>query len=218
MAKQTSLTKVTQEQWDAIRSDLEALLEVQQKDDESLEDYALRLAKRTNDKDVVSDDEWETLDETTQLWVNGAIDADEKGKPVPLPLVESGAAAAPGAGRPASAKEPPKGPAKEATPNKAAPKKASSGSAAKTQKPSNGAAPAGGAGRRGRRPKHGEDAVIKLASSENPHRKGAKDHEKFVQLKRYDGKTLGKALAAGIEPAYIRYLEKRELVSFQAAS
>lgn len=213
MAKQTSLTKVTQEQWDAIRSDLEALLEVQQKDDESLEDYALRLAKRTNDKDVVSDDEWETLDETTQLWVNGAIDADEKGKPIPLPLVESGAAAAPRARRSASAKESTKGPAKEA-----APKQVASGSAAKTQKSSNGAAPAGGAGRRGRRPKHGEDAVIKLASSENPHRKGAKDHEKFTQLKRYDGNTLGKALAAGIEPAYIRYLEKRELVSFQAAS
>lgn len=218
------VTKVTAAQWSRIREDLEALLEIQQKDDEDVGAYALRLARRANDANVVSDDDWDTLEELTQCWVNGAIDAADKGKPIPLPpeLLAT----------PAEEESPP--PNKASRKKKVIAKKASGEAPAaecsaepaeeppepKKSKGRRGAAvptPRSSGGTRGRRLKHGEDAIIVIASPDNPHREGAKDHGKFVQLKRYAGKSLGKAIAAGVEPSYIRYLEKRSLVSFKAA-
>lgn len=83
---QTALTEVSAEQFVAIRADLEKLLKTAQKPKESLVNYAVRLAKTTADPKRVTDDDWETLDEQTQMWVNGMIDADEKGGAPTLPL------------------------------------------------------------------------------------------------------------------------------------
>lgn len=63
-------------------ADLTALLKLEPKETESADDFAARLARKAND---IKDDDWQTLEEKTQEWVNAALSAIEKGKPVPLP-------------------------------------------------------------------------------------------------------------------------------------
>lgn len=228
-----SLTKVSLEQFVVICKDLEKLLKTEQKKGEKLGVYALRLAKRATDSSVVNDDDWETLEEQTQQWVNGMIDADEKGTALILPPAEAEAEADDAdvgeqstaeAAKPAEKKSSKANGAgkKEAKAPASVKKAVASKKAAADKKPAAGKKEAKaadkkeGAARRGRRPKHGEDAVIKLTVQDNPHRKGSNDFDKFKKLKNYDGKTFGKAIAAGVDPSYLRYLEKREILTVKA--
>ena len=193
------LKEVDMAQWTDIRAELEKLLKLKQKEGETLQTYALRLARRASNDSVVSDDDWERLQEQTQRWVNGVIeDADEKGLPPMLPpeLLKLEPTPEPAAKRKAA----------KAAPAEAA-KKVDSGKKKDGKKaPKEAAKPAavGNGSRVGRLPsKYPTTARIKLLREGNPYRtntKGASGYSKYRE-----GMTVKQALAAGIHRHQISY-------------
>ena len=167
-----------------------------------------KFLRRLFDKaNTLSDDQWESLDEVTQKWVNAAMTAVEEKTAIPLfdgtlPTeaekestvakkkvgkagANGGAAATPTA-------------SKKAAPKKAAPKKAA----------------ASGGETRGRKGLYPPNAKIAVKVKENPHRESSKDYGKFKGLK--NGMTIEKAVAAGVDLGYIRYAASRELIAVEA--
>jgi hypothetical protein len=177
---------MTSEQWASIQEELQTLLKIKQKKGEDLESYARRLANGAN---KVDDDVWETITEDTQEWINLALEAgDSKDKSIPLP---EGAVSK----KAAEAKKP------------AAAKAAKKTAAAKaTESASN-----SGEKRRRGRPARFKEATALNLPKENPHRSGTNQYKRFEQLKPH--KTVGAALEAGVEPAYLRYLHIHEIIN-----
>jgi hypothetical protein len=221
------MAAITAKQFATIRADAEKLLKTQQKPKETLAAYVLRLAKAASDPKKTTDEDWETLDETTQKFLNGVLEADEKGQMIPLhdaPAPEEPEEEEqedgdiPGTGEDHGAKKAKSPPARTAAKAKAAakkPAKAPPAKAPRAAKPPK-EVPAAAAGRPGRKPKHPDDSIIRVDVEENPHRKGAKDYDKFKKLKAKDGRTIAEALKGGVELGYLRYAEKRGIITIKA--
>lgn len=223
MTTDTELTEVTAKQWGAIRADLEKLLSAEQKDGEPLADYARRLARAASDPKKITDDAWETLDDLTQKWVNGANSLDEKGEPVPLPPgSETSAPPAAGEGAPAGdtaapaakapkRKAPAAKPARE--PEKKAPaKKVPAKKKVPEKKPAAKQAPAEKS--RGRPTLFQDTDVIHIKKKE-PFRAGTASAIGFSKIR--DGATVAKAVTAGTPRRLIRWAKICEYIDVRAA-
>ena len=190
----------------SVVSELQTITKVEVREGESIEDFAKRLARKTND---LTDDKWETLGEASQEWANDAIEALSKKRPVPLPEGLKDLFAKPGSeesGDPTDDEEhdpetgelPP--PAKKAAPPK---KKA----AAKTPPAKKVAAKKTAKAAAGRRGNFTTEAGIKILV-DNPFREGSKGKEWFEKYK--DGMTVSEALEAGVPRSQIRWDVRHE--------
>ena len=173
--------------------ELQALLELETKPDESAQDFVERLAKKA---DVLKDDDWATLSEETQSWVNSAIEAISTKTDIPLPVgldtvaglaVNAPAEEAPEAAEAAPAKKGKAKPKKE--PKTAKPK-------AKVKASTTGAT-------RGPKGKFALTDKIKLLKKENPFRLGTKCFGWYALYT--NGMTVEAAITAGIPRHHIRW-------------
>lgn len=213
-----ALTAVTAEQWAVILPDLEKLLKTKQKAGEDLSAYALRLVKMASDEKKVSDDDWETLEDVTQMWVNGSKVADEKGEPPLLPpgVVGAPADAASGETEPAEATKAPaktangsKAPAKKAVAKKVPAKKAAAKKAAAKKTPAK-----SGEKSRGR-PTLFSDADKITIKQKEPFRAGSASAIGFAKMKT--GMTVEKAIEAGTPRRLIRWSKICDYIEVAAA-
>lgn len=166
--------------------ELSKVLNMRPKEDETPEAYAERMARKAND---ISDDDWGTLSNGTQVWVNEALGKIENGAKPPIPEGFKELGALP----------PPKKPKTPKAPKQ--PKKAGEVTVEKGVRPG---------------PKGNFDltSVINLKDEANPHREGTMDHGKFAKIK--SGMTVGAVLEAGVERSYLRYLIRLDKAEIRA--
>ena len=199
---------MTLEEWSAISEELQTLLKIKPKPDETADSLARRLAAKAN---KVSDEDWEVIAEPTQLWVNSVLEAMEKSEPLPLPeeLALAVDEAEDDEAEPEGEAE-----AEEAEPadegeDEPKPAKAKAKAAKKPAKAK--AANSGEKRRVGRPSKYDPAAKIKILITDNPHRETSKDFAKFNKLKA--GATVDVVITDGVDPGYLRYAEKRDFIS-----
>ena len=182
-------------------AELQKLMGLEQKPGEAALDFAERLALKGNN---LKDDEWESLSEAAQRWVNTALTALEDKDDIPLPdglIVEGGEEALPE--QEAAEEE-----AQEAAPAKAkkksSAKKAAPAKAAKVVKTNGGAKPG---------PKGTFEAAdkIKVLAKENPYREGTKGAGWFGAYKT--GMTVQAAMEAGVPRHHLRFDMKHKNIS-----
>lgn len=194
-----------------VLSDLEGLLQLAQGDGEKPAAYAKRLAIAANG---IADKDWETLEESTQAWVNEALEAVENKKPVPLPegLEVAAEAEAPEEDPPAEAEKPAKKVKAKAAPAKKAKAPAKPKVAAKKAAPAKKAngKPTAKGDRPGPKGRFGRTDKIKLLTKENPFRDGTKCAAWWEKLT--DGMTVDAAIAAGVPRHHIRWEQTLEYV------
>ena len=195
-------------------AELQKLMGLEQKPGEAAPDFAERLALKGNN---LKDDEWESLSEAAQRWVNTALTALEDKDDIPLPdglIVEEGEEALPEEAAveeetqeatPAKAKK--KSPAKKALVKEAQAKpakKAAPAKAAKAAKTNGGAKPG---------PKGTFEAAdkIKVLAKENPYREGTKGAGWFGAYKT--GMTVQAAMEAGVPRHHLRFDMKHKNIS-----
>jgi len=194
-------------------AELQALFALEVKKDESQQSFAHRLVLDANE---MPQDDWETLSEKTQAWVNEALEVmSKKGKDADIPLPEGietmisgGSVETPPA--PEDDVKPAK-PTKVATvkkkaaakpPEKKATKKAS------VAKPSKAKAPAKQKAKKAPAPRgpRGLFAItgkIKILAKENPYRAKTNSHAWFSKYK--SGVTVATAIDGGIPRHHIRW-------------
>ena len=182
-------------------AELQKLMGLEQKPGEAAPDFAERLALKGNN---LKDDEWESLSEAAQRWVNTALTALEDKDDIPLPdglIVEEDGEASPE--QEAAEEE-----AQEAAPAKAkkksSAKKAAPAKAAKVVKTNGGAKPG---------PKGTFEAAdkIKVLAKENPYREGTKGAGWFGAYKT--GMTVQAAMEAGVPRHHLRFDMKHKNIS-----
>lgn len=202
-------------------AELTAVIDLETKKGENPHSFAERLARAANG---LEDDDWATLSEETQLWVNTAIKAIQDKEEVPLPagiedldlsgeeteevITEDGEVIA---ADEVSAIVEQKGngvkkvkasKAKAAPAKKAAAPKAKAAKAAKpTAKPAKKAAVSGE--RRGPKGQFSGSDAIKLLAKENPFRPGTKSAGWYSKYK--DGMTVDEAIKAGVPRHHTRW-------------
>jgi hypothetical protein len=194
-----------------IFEELQGVTSVELAEGQSNLDFWTALVKAA---DKVTAEEWESLSDLTQTWVNIGQFCLENGEDIPDPNDKAAIKVAKAAMAKAdmeAADATVKKEAKKA--NSAAKKSVKSKSvkavsekelvAGKSKSKGNG----GGRGRKGLFPL---DAKIKVLAKENPHRKGTILHKYFDKYKT--GMTVQTALDAGIVWANLRYLNGRELI------
>lgn len=176
-------------------SELQSVTNVSVRPGDTPEEYANRLVRKAND---LTEDKWEVLEEDTQLWVNSAIEAIRKRRPIPLP---------PGIEElfPEADSEEAETPKTERATS--AGRKTATKAAAKSEKAPAVAKPAKkkgiGKNTAGRKGKFSTDAVISLLVDKNPYRESSKAHEVFKKYK--EGMTVSEAIEAGIGREHIRW-------------
>jgi hypothetical protein len=199
---------------------------VELKAGEAFPAFAKRAALRVN---KLEDVDWKVLSEDLQEWTNGVMKALDAKTEIPAlegfpeqdeaseettteDEASDGDEVAPdGAEAAEEASEAPAR-AKPKVGKKAAPagsKKAVAPAKAKGAKPAAKAKNGAGKGR-GRPSGFAEDAKIKLLVKENPHRKTSGDFKKFAKLA--SGVAVSSVIAKGVDLAYLRYAQQRELL------
>lgn len=186
-----------------IAQELSEATKVSRKTNEEEQAFLVRLHEKAN---ALTDEEWRSLSNEAQDWVNSAGKAREKGKKVPALATTNGSAPAEEAEEAEETKE--EAPAKKAKTTKAKTtkaKKAAPAKKAKTKttkaepkaKTKTAKAKSTATGKRGRKGKFPLDGTIKLLQEGNPHRTGTKSHKMFSKYKQ--GMSVEQALAAGIK-------------------
>lgn len=187
---------------------------------ETPEEFSQRIARKAND---LTEDKWEALEEASQIWINSAVEALSKRRPVPLPpgieelftpeeeaqeeaaekeiaaeIAEEEENSGPTpTTKKAKVKEKKAAPAKKAAAKKAA------------AKPKKGAKKATKAV--GRKGNFTADAVIEILADANPFRDGSKGAEWFAKYK--PGMKVADAIEAGIPRSQIRWdLRQKHIV------
>ena len=206
---------MTLEEWSAISEELQTLLKIKPKKDETADSLARRLAAKAN---KVSDEDWEAIAEPTQLWVNSVLESMEKSEPLPLPEelalavdeAEDDEAEPEGEAEAEEATPDEEAEAEEAVPvaggetvaEEAAPDEegevASKPAKVKgAKKPTKAKGADSGEKRRVGRPgKFPLDSKIKILVAENPHRKNS---ARYTRWQLYnDGMTVVQALSTGL--------------------
>jgi pyruvate/2-oxoglutarate dehydrogenase complex dihydrolipoamide acyltransferase (E2) component len=199
-----------------IVEDLQALLNLEPEEGETQHEFAKRLAEKGFG---VTEENWETLSEPTQSWINDTVTAVSEKKPISQLTLPSGIdgvipaepVSDPETGEiieePAPAKKPAKKKAPAKAPAKVAAKPAAAKPAAKpaVKAPAKKAAKTNGAPKAKVGPK-GRFALtdkIKIVAKENPYRKGSKGTTWFAKYK--DGMTVEAAIAANIPRHQVRW-------------
>lgn len=198
-------------------AELQEVLNLEEKDGEPAEAFAERLALKAN---TLKDDEWETLSESTQRWVNDALTALEEKKDIPLPegmvSEESTEEETPTQEAGDAGSDPETSPKETKAKKKKAPAKAKAAPGAKPAKaakaPTKATKPAkkakakpeaNGGGRPGPKGTFSRTAKIKIVAKENPYREGTKSAKWFAVYK--EGMTVEAAIAAGTPRHHIRW-------------
>jgi hypothetical protein len=202
-----------------IVEDLQALLNLEPEEGETQHEFAKRLAEKGF---AVTEENWETLSEPTQSWINDTVTAVSEKKPISQLTLPSGIdevipaepASDPETGEITADPAPAKKSAKKKAAAKAKPnpeKKAATGKptavkakpAAKA--PAKKAAKTNGAPKAKVGPKGRFDLTqkIKIVAKENPFRKGTKCEAWHNKLK--DGMTSEAAIEAGVPRHHIRW-------------
>jgi len=176
---------MTPKQWEALKEELQGFVNLKLKKAESTEAFARRLALKANSQ--ISDDDWNTMSDDTQTWVNETLEAIDKGNVIDLPEGEHD--------------DPP---AAKAT-GKRGQAKGKGNSKGKGKGKSKGAA--ANAGRPGRYP---ADAKITVIMKKNPHRAGTRAHEYYASYKK--GGTVADALQAGVTFSYMAWQVERDII------
>ena len=203
-----------------IVEDLQALLKLEPEEGETQHEFSKRLAEKGF---AVTEEDWETLSEPTQSWINDIVTAVSEKKPISQLTLPSGIddvipaepASDPETGEiteePAPAKKAAKKKAPAKAPAKAAPKAAAKPAAAKPAAKTAAKAPAKKAAKTNGAPKakvgpKGRFALtdkIKVINKDSPFRKGTKAEGWHAKLK--DGMTVEAAVAAGVPRHHIRW-------------
>lgn len=165
----------------SIVEDLQVVLKLKPKAKETQAAFAERLARKAND---MENDDWETLSQETQVWVNAAIEAIGKSQALPLP--DGIATALP-----------------EAVAEEAPAAKPKGKTAAPAAKPVKTPAKADAPSTRGPKGKFGAEDAIEIVPETNPFREGTKCHTWFGKIT--DGMTVKQAVEAGAPRHHIRW-------------
>lgn len=81
----STVEAVSDKKFTPIVDDLLPLLKLQPEAGEAPEQFARRVAVKANDEKSLSDDDWQTLDDVTQRWVNQALQNIEKKETISVP-------------------------------------------------------------------------------------------------------------------------------------
>jgi len=172
---------VTQGQYDQIRAEVEKFTKTTPAPGEDDVTYALRLMAASQSK--IDDDDWETLSEDTQRWLNETQEANDKGWTPALPDDHTS----------------PDTVAEESEVLDKQPK-------AKNMKPK--APPKDNkiSAPRGRPSIYGLEDRVKVLCKGNPHRPDTKSYVAFSKIT--DGGTVNEQLEAGVPLSYLRYAQQ----------
>lgn len=184
-------------------ADLQGVLDLAVKKGETQAVFAERLARAANDETNMSNDDWETLDNETQVWVNTATEAIKRSEAIPLPTgIDFIIPAEKTEEAPAKPSTKAK---KEAAPKeeKPAPKEAKKEKAEKPAKVAKETAKENGGAPRGPRGKFAADAKINIVAEKNPFRDGTKCYGWFGKIT--EGMTVAEAVEAGAPRNHIRW-------------
>lgn len=180
-----------------VLEDLETKLKVKQKTGEGMQEYLTRIAYKAND---ISDDDWEDLENDTQLWVNASLEAIQtakgSGQPAPKLKIDGYYYKQPETSNDTTEEEEEDDMAKKSKAKAAAPKAAPKVAAKK-----NGSTKAA-ASATGRPAKYHPDAKI-VTVAKNPYREGSKSHTNFQRYQK--GMTIAEAAKAGVPIDYLRW-------------
>lgn len=169
-----------------IVDDLLPLLKMKPQVGEAPDQFARRIAVKANDEKVLSDDDWQTLDDATQRWVNDALQSIEKKETISIPDALSALCLVT---EEESVKKP-----KKTT-------KAKKPKSDKTSLGQNGKSYAGD--KRGPKSQFEDADKIHLLVDGNPKRKNTAAHKRFALYK--NGQTIKQAAEAGLSLRDIRY-------------
>lgn len=159
-----------------VLADANSVCKLQPVAGETANEFVKRLALKAY---KLKEDDWATLEEKTQLWINDVLEAIEaKKNEYPIPEGVEAYLAPVDASAPA-----------------VKPGKAKSNGASKPKKEA--------AGRKGPKGKYKLSDVITLKAKENPFRKGSKCEGWFGKIK--DGMTVEQAVTAGAPRNHIRW-------------